>query len=118
MKCLAGPHGVTVSSAVLVVDASFSGLTLRMSRAPSRFSGASAPFACSAASSDRYRLQSHMQGLGLRNREVQFFETDDTAARVLHENDFLACFLADVFTRSLREPDGQGFALSVVEHLH
>src|SRR5438046_5529265 len=36
MKCLAGHHGVTVSSAVLVVDALFSGLTLQMSRAPQR----------------------------------------------------------------------------------
>ena len=89
--------------------------TLRMSRAPSRFSGASAPFACPAAhqAGTVSKATCNESECGI---EKFSFSKPMTRPAVLHEDDFLASFLADVLTRSFREPDGQRLALSVVEH--
>src|SRR5260370_37947348 len=74
---------------------------------------------CQSGGPSRWNgLKRHTERVGLWNREIQLLETENSARSGLHQDDLVAGFLANIFARARREPDGQGFALSIVEHLH
>ena len=57
------------------------------------------------------RLKGDSQSVGFRDLEIELLEADDSA-RVLHENDFIARFLADVFLLPVAKPDGESPSLT------
>ena len=76
------------------------------------------PVAVGAEQLGGHGLKRHVKRVGLRNREVKLFEPNDAPGDVLHQDDLFAGFFTDVLSSTFRKPDGQGLALSVVEHLH
>src|SRR2546426_12559407 len=71
-----------------------------------------------AGQSRRYGLERDTKMLRVGNREIELFEPDDPASRVLHQNDLFAGFLTNVFLGAVRKPHRECVALTVVEQLH
>src|SRR2546422_5890163 len=65
----------------------------------------------------RCGFERHAQRVGVGDREVELLEANDVSIAIFHEHDFVARFFADVLLRSIREPDRERLAFSVVEHL-
>src|SRR5437588_4750425 len=63
-------------------------------------------------------LKGDAKPVGVRNREIELFKTDDSSGEVFHEHDYIARLLAHVFLVRVAEPDSKRPALTIVEHAH
>ena len=65
-----------------------------------------------------YRFKRHLKMLGFGDREIELFKADDMTGLVLHEDDFLTGFLADVLALRIAKPHGERIAGLVVKNFY
>ncbi len=81
-------------------------------------SGLSNGSPCRFRQSDFDGLEAYLKRSGLSLDEVQLLKADYFACPILHQDNLIPRFFADVFTLRIFKPDGEGVSLTVIIYLH